>query len=76
MRAPRLHHVNLKTTRPDELIAWYGDVLGMEVIHRFPGGAWLSNDEANHRIALLHSPHVIDDPDKIVHAGMQMQAGG
>ena len=69
-RPARLHHVNLKTTRPDELIAWYGEVLGMEVIHKFPGGAWMTNDDANHRIALLHSPHVQDDPEKIVHAGM------
>ena len=69
-RAPRLHHVNLKTTQPQALIDWYGEVLGMEVIHQFPGGAWMSNDDANHRIALLHSPHVQDDPDKIVHSGM------
>jgi catechol 2,3-dioxygenase len=73
-RRARLHHVNLKTTRPDELIAWYGEVLGMEVIHKFPGGAWLTNDEANHRIALLHSPHVTDDPDKIMHAGIHHTA--
>jgi catechol 2,3-dioxygenase len=73
-RAPRLHHVNLKTTRPQELIDWYGEVLSMEVIHQFPGGAWLTNDEANHRIALLHSPHVTDDPDKIVHAGIHHTA--
>ena len=46
----------------------------MEVIHQFPGGAWLTNDEANHRIALLHSPHVTDDPDKIVHAGIHHTA--
>ena len=71
---PRLHHINLKTTRPQELIDWYGEVLGMEVIHQFPGGAWLSNDEANHRIALLHSPHVTDDPEKIVHAGIHHTA--
>ena len=74
MRTPRLHHVNLKTTRPQELIDWYGEVLGMEVIHRFPAGAWLSNDEANHRIALLHSPKVTDDPEKIVHAGIHHTA--
>jgi catechol 2,3-dioxygenase len=71
---PRLHHVNLKTTRPQELIDWYGEVLGMEVIHQFPGGAWLTNDEANHRIALLHSPSVTDDPEKIVHAGIHHTA--
>src|SRR5918911_1721178 len=74
IRPSHLHHVNLKTRRPDELIAWYGTVLGMEVIHVFPGGAWLSNDDANHRIALLTSPGVSDDPDKIVHAGIHHMA--
>jgi catechol 2,3-dioxygenase len=74
VRPSRLHHVNLKTTRPDEIIAWYGTVLGMRVHHQFPGGAWLSNDDANHRIALLHSPGVVDDPDKIIHAGMHHMA--
>ena len=54
VRRPRLHHVNLKTNKLDELIDWYSAVLGMEVVHKFPGGAWLSNDDANHRIALLN----------------------
>lgn len=67
---PRLHHVNLKTTRPREMIDWYGEVVGSEVTFQFQGGAWLTNDGANHRIALLHSPHLSDDPEKLSHAGM------
>lgn len=67
---PRLHHVNLKTTRPQELIDWYAEVVGSEVTFQFPGGAWLTNDGANHRIALLHSPYLSDDPEKLAHAGM------
>src|SRR3712207_92679 len=57
---PRLHHVNLKTNKLQELIDWYSTVLGMEVVHVFGGGAWLSNDDANHRIAILASPNVVD----------------
>jgi catechol 2,3-dioxygenase len=67
---PRLHHINLKTNKLDELIDWYTTVLGMEVVHKFPGGAWLSNDDANHRIAILASPKVVDHPDRITHSGM------
>lgn len=71
---PTLHHVNLKTTRLQEMIDWYGKVLGMEVTFQFPGGAWISNDEANHRIALLSSEAMSDDPDKLVHCGIHHMA--
>ena len=71
---PKLHHVNLKTTRLQEMIDWYGEVVGIEVTFQFPGGAWLTNDEANHRIALLASPKLKDDPDKLVHTGIHHTA--
>lgn len=71
---PRLHHVTFKTCRPDEMIAWYGTVIGTSVQHRSPGGAWLTNDEANHRIAMLTSPRICDDPDKLLHSGMHHSA--
>ncbi len=64
------HHVNIKTTRLQEMIDWYGTVLGMKVNFRFPYGAFLSHDEANHRIALLAFPGIIDDPDRVAHIGM------
>ncbi len=50
---PRLHHVNLKTTRLQEMIDWYSIVVGMRVQFQFPGAAFLSNDGANHRLALF-----------------------
>jgi catechol 2,3-dioxygenase len=49
---PVLHHVNLKTNRLQEMIEWYGLVVGTTVTYQFEGGAWLSNDEANHRLVL------------------------
>jgi catechol-2,3-dioxygenase len=67
---PVLHHVNLKTTRLQEMIDWYATVVGMETLFQFPGGAWLSNDTANHRLALLTSPRMSDDSDKLVHTGI------
>ena len=64
MIKPTLHHVNLKTTRLQEMIDWYGRVAGFEVTHRAPVGAWLTNDAANHRLALLAMPGLEDDPAK------------
>jgi 2-polyprenyl-6-methoxyphenol hydroxylase-like FAD-dependent oxidoreductase/catechol 2,3-dioxygenase-like lactoylglutathione lyase family enzyme len=71
---PKFHHVNLKTTRLQEMIDWYATVLGAEVIHQDQIGAWLSNDEANHRIALLAFPNFTDDPQKESHTGMHHSA--
>ena len=52
MSKPALHHVNLKTTQLAEMIEWYGKVTGMTVTNQAQVGAFLSNDAANHRIAL------------------------
>lgn len=71
---PSLHHVNLKTTRLQEMIDWYATAVGMKPTFQFPGGAWLSNDAANHRLALLTSPRLSEDPDKLVHAGIHHSA--
>src|SRR5687767_5370857 len=71
---PRLHHVNLKTCRLDEMIEWYGTVVGSSVQHKYPGGAWLTNDDANHRIALLASPKICDDSDKLLYSGLHHTA--
>ena len=68
--SPVLHHVTLKTTRMQAMIDWYGKVAGMTTHFAFPGGAWLSNDAANHRLALLTSPSISDDPDKLAHTGL------
>jgi catechol 2,3-dioxygenase len=67
---PRLHHVNLKTRRMDDMIDWYGKVAGMRVQFKSAHGAWLTNDAANHRIAFLSTPALSDDADKLSHTGM------
>ncbi len=67
---PVLHHVNLKTIHMQEMIDWYATVVGLTTVFQFPGGAWLTNDAANHRLALLASSKMSDDPDKIVHTGI------
>lgn len=71
---PVFHHVNLKTTRLKDMIDWYAKVVGTKATFQFPGGAWLTNDGANHRIALLTSSKMSDDPDKLMHSGMHHMA--
>jgi catechol-2,3-dioxygenase len=72
--APVLHHVNLKTHRLQEMIDWYALVVGMQVTHQFPAGAWMTNDAANHRLALLADPDWQDDSDKLQHTGLHHTA--
>ena len=62
---PRLQHLGLTTGDLEPMVAWYRNVLGMRQIYRSdnptdaqPGGfrataVWLSNDEANHRVAIV-----------------------
>ena len=71
---PKFHHLNLKTTRLDEMVAYYATLVGAEVIHKDDLGAWLSNDDANHRIALLAFPNFTDDPEKETHTGLHHSA--
>jgi catechol 2,3-dioxygenase len=73
---PTFHHVNLKTTRLQEMIDFYRALVGAEVIFQDQVGAWLSNsnDEANHRIALLAFPNFVDDPEKDTRTGMHHSA--
>jgi catechol-2,3-dioxygenase len=71
---PTFHHFNLKTTRLQQLVDWYATVVGADVVFQDATGAWLSNDEANHRIALLAFPGFVDDPDKDTRTGMHHSA--
>jgi catechol 2,3-dioxygenase len=72
--SPALHHVTFKTARLDEMIAWYGVVIGARVMFRDAYSAWTTNDEANHRIAFLAFPGLKDDPDKNSRTGMHHSA--
>jgi catechol 2,3-dioxygenase-like lactoylglutathione lyase family enzyme len=71
---PKFHHVNLKTTRLQEMIDWYRAVVGAEPQFQYDMGAWLTNDAANHRIALLAFPNFADDPDKDTRTGLHHSA--
>jgi catechol 2,3-dioxygenase len=67
---PVLHHVSLKTVRVDEMIEWYGRVVGMQVTHRLAGIVLMTNDDANHRLALISSQRFGDDAGRLRHVGM------
>jgi catechol-2,3-dioxygenase len=71
---PVMHHINLKTTRLDQMIDWYGVVCGMRPNFRSDMIAFLTNDAANHRLALLSLPGLSEDPDRIRHCGMHHSA--
>jgi catechol-2,3-dioxygenase len=64
------------------MVDWYAKVLGMEPSHRATAHsgaqsvgawkiAWLTNDEANHRIAIMSLPRLIDDEQRSRHKGLQ-----
>ncbi len=71
---PMFHHVNLKTTRLQEMIDYYRTLVGAEVVFQDQVGAWLSNDGANHRVALLAFPNFVDDAEKDTRTGMHHSA--
>ncbi len=62
--APKLHHATFTTLRLDEMVEWYGVALGMHPAFLGEDAAWLTNDEANHRIAFLSPPAVKHPVDK------------
>ena len=64
MIRPKLHHVTFKTTRLDEMVAWYETVIGAKVQFRDRSAAWTTNDAANHRIAFLAVPGLSDDEQR------------
>ena len=71
---PALHHVTIKTSRLQEMVDWYRAVIGTEVTFQNANNAWTTNDGANHRVAFLSVPGMMDDPDKIKHHGMHHSA--
>ena len=69
-KRPVFHHALLKTARMEEMIEWYGNVVGTEANFQAPGIAFLSNDSANHRLSLVGNPDFRDNPDFRKYAGL------
>jgi catechol 2,3-dioxygenase len=79
---PTLHHFGLTTANLEAMLDWYGKVLGMTTNHQttHPAGAhgppgvrvaWVSNDRANHRIAIVSLPGLVEDADRSRHKRFQ-----
>ena len=51
-------HVVLKTTRYEEMLAWWLDFLGAEVRHGNDFISFLSYDDEHHRVAIVNLPHL------------------
>ena len=64
----------MKTSRLEEMTKWYAFVLGAKAQFRDQGAAWMTNDDANHRIAFLAVPGLSDDPQKTEHNRMHHSA--
>jgi catechol 2,3-dioxygenase-like lactoylglutathione lyase family enzyme/ketosteroid isomerase-like protein len=76
----------MTTTNIDAMLAWYRDVLGMSLVHRTASAtgphdaaqilkaAWVTNDEANHRLAFVELPGLVADPDRARHKRLQHSA--
>jgi catechol 2,3-dioxygenase-like lactoylglutathione lyase family enzyme len=71
---PAMHHVNLKTTRLREMVDWYAKVIGSRPNFQSDVVAFLTNDDACHRIALIGVPGLKDDDEKVVRTGMHHTA--
>jgi catechol 2,3-dioxygenase len=79
---PTLHHFGLTTSNLEAMVGWYAEVLGMAPNYRSsaPSGAqtapglravWVTNDGANHRIAIMELPGLTDDPQRSRHRRVQ-----
>lgn len=66
---PTLHHTGTQTSRTEEMLAWYRNVLGQQVtLSAVPPatpmpGTWTSNDWAHHRMGFFEMPGVRDEFD-------------
>ena len=72
--APRLHHTAITTLRIEAMIDWYEKVTGLTPVYYGDHGAWLTNDEANHRIALLVPDGLRHPTDKAHTTGLHHTA--
>jgi catechol 2,3-dioxygenase len=71
---PKLHHATFLTLKLDEMVRWYELVAGLTPVHYSDAAAWLTNDEANHRIALVAHPAIKKAVDKPISAGLHHTA--
>ncbi|MFI9536935.1 VOC family protein [Nocardia fusca] len=89
---PRLAHVVLQTSRPDELRDWYCKVLQAHVVYEGHGLCFITCDEEHHRLALMgaaelqprnpgasgmhHTAYTFDDLDALLTRYSELERQG
>ena len=82
---PTLHHFGVATTHLERMVEWYSKVLGMVTIYCTSNAlesearvsadlippTFVSNDKANHRLAIISLPELKNDADKKGHVKLQ-----
>ena len=58
----KLAHIVRRTSRFEEMLAWYQTFLGAEVVHSDGMLAFLTYDDEHHRIAIAGIPGLLDAP--------------
>ncbi|MDX6740040.1 VOC family protein [Actinocorallia sp. A-T 12471] len=64
MAKPRLAHIVLQTSRPQEMAEWYCTLLEGHVVYAGHGLTFLTFDEEHHRIAFIAPPEALREKDK------------
>ena len=59
----KLAHFVLQTSRPEEMVAWYREVLCARVVFSNEMLAFLTYDDEHHRIAIAGFPGLVDRPE-------------
>ena len=59
IRPARLAHVVIKTKRYRELIDWYLNLLGAEIVHGNSTVTFMTYDGEHHRLAIIHAPGLL-----------------
>ena len=64
---PKLHHWGMRTTKFDEMLDWYGTVLGLETVLAASSPvqvAFVTNDEQHHRGGFFSPPGIEENPQR------------
>ena len=72
---PVFHHINLKTNRLQEMVDWYATVTGTHETFRRHDIAFVTNDAANHRVAITaNKPYDEPEGGRDAHVGLHHSA--
>ncbi len=71
---PALHHIGLKTRHVQAMIDWYAIVTGCHVTFQRDDIAFVTNDAANHRVAIFSIEPYLEPEGRDAHIGMHHSA--